>query len=115
MSTRGESSYIVWDIILSIVVWLITAAFIGISSFIAIFSLAFIDYCPPQSCSSEAAFSCLFAAGAASVVVAIAGFISGLVRMLRGATSWWLTVGAFVLCAACWGVGFITAARAAGW
>ncbi|GAB3611163.1 MULTISPECIES: hypothetical protein [Humibacter] len=107
--------YLVWDIIISVVVWLVTGAFISIASFAAIFGLAFLDYCPPQSCSSEAAVACLFAAGAASVVVALAGFVGGLVRMLRRASSWWITLGAFVLCVACWMVGFISAWRAIGW
>jgi hypothetical protein len=115
MSARDAPSYLLWDIILSVIIWLITGAFIGISAFISIVSLAFVDYCPPQSCSSEAAFSCLFAAGVASLVVAIAGLIGGLVRMFQGRTSWWMTVGAFVLCVACWLVGFVTAARAVGW
>ena len=49
MSARGESSYIVWDIILSIVVWLITRAFIGVSSFyIGINNLQ--DAQKPKSC-----------------------------------------------------------------
>lgn len=107
--------YIIWDIIVSVMIWLMTGAFIGVSAFIAIFSLAFIDYCPPQSCSSEAAFSCLFAAGVASVVVAIGGFVGGLIRILRRAPSWWVSVGAFVLCLICWAGGFISAARAVGW
>ena len=112
---EARPPYLLWDIILSVVVWLVTGIFIGIASFVAIFGLAFLDYCPAQTCSAQAAVACLIAAGAASVVVALAGCVGGVLRMLRPAPSWWITVGAFVLCVACWVVGFVSAGEAVGW
>ncbi|HVX09363.1 hypothetical protein [Humibacter sp.] len=112
---EAKPPYLVWDIVVSVITWLVTGAFIGMASFIAVFGLAFLDYCPPQSCSAEAAVACLFAAGTASVVVALAGFVWGLVRMFHRQPSWWMTVGAFVLCVGCWAGGFVSAARAVGW
>ncbi|QDZ15173.1 hypothetical protein [Humibacter ginsenosidimutans] len=107
--------FIAWDIVVSIVVWAITAALIGVCAVAAIVGLALIDYCPAPSCNLAAAASCLLAAAAASVVVALAGLASGLVRIFRRALSWWLAVGAFVLCIVCWTVGFLSAGGAVGW
>ncbi|MGN6125964.1 MAG: hypothetical protein ACTHON_05325 [Humibacter sp.] len=106
---------IVWDIVLSIVVWVMTGALIGIATFVALFGLAFIDYCPPASCSANGALLSLMVAGVASVVVALAGLAGGLVLIVQHRISWWVTVGAFVLCLACWVAGFVGAAKAIGW
>jgi hypothetical protein len=35
--------------------------------------------------------------------------------MFHRQPSWWMTVGAFVLCVGCWAGGFVSAARAVGW
>lgn len=107
--------FLAWDIIVSVVVWVVTVALIGMCAIAAIVGLALLDYCPAPSCSMTAAAACLLAAAAASVVVALAGLASGLIRIFRRATSWWLTVGALVLCIICWTVGFVSAAGSVGW
>ncbi|WP_022901140.1 hypothetical protein [Humibacter albus] len=106
--------FAVWDIVVSVVVWMLTAAFIAVAAFFALVSLVYVDDCGPLSCSAAPAFSCLFAAGMASVVAAVTGFIWGLVRMLNRRLSWAITVGAFALCVACWAVGFVAAAHSMG-
>jgi len=115
MNPATTPRIVVWDIVVSVVVWMLTAVFIGLAAFLAFFSLVYVDDCGPLSCSAAPAFSCLFAAGMASVVVAIAGFVWGLVRMLTHRLSWGVTVGALALCVACWAVGFIAAAHSMGW
>ncbi len=114
-AAQPRQQAIVWDIVVSVVVWVLTVAVVCIAAFLAFFRLAFVDYCPPGSCDAGAAVAALFAAGAASVIVAVIGFAWGLVRMILRRTSWWITIGALVLCVACWAVGFVSASGSIGW
>jgi hypothetical protein len=106
---------IVWDIIVSIVMWVLSVGLIGVAAFVALFGLAFIDYCPPESCSAQGAFLSLMVAGVASIFLLLTGLTWGIVRIVERQTSWWVGLGALVLSLACWIIGFVGAAKSVGW
>ncbi len=106
---------IVWDVVLTIVLWLVNAAVLGVAAFATIFLLAFIDYCPPQSCSVEGAFGGAGIGALLAILVSLIGLVVGIILMVRRRIAWWVATVALVLSAACWGLGIVLAAGAVGY
>ena len=86
------------DTTISIVV-LVFTALLGIGAvFMGIFSLAFLDYCPPATCSADGAVTAVMSALAVAALVGLAGMIVTIVRLVRHKTAWPFAVGTLGLC-----------------
>ena len=86
------------DITISIIV-LVCTALLGVAAvFFGIFSLAFLDYCPPATCSAEGAATAVMTALAIAAAVGLAGMIVTIVMMARHKRSWPYAVGTLALC-----------------
>ena len=86
------------DLTISIVV-LVFTALLGVGAvFMGIFSLAFLDYCPPATCSAEGAVTAVTSALAVAALVGLAGMIVTIVRLVRHKKAWPFAVGTLGLC-----------------
>jgi lysylphosphatidylglycerol synthetase-like protein (DUF2156 family) len=86
------------DLTISIVVLVVTAL-LGIGAvFLGIFSLAFLDYCPPATCSAEGAVTAVMSALAVAALVGVVGMIVTIVRLVRHKTAWPFAAGTLGLC-----------------
>ena len=86
------------DLTISSVVLVVTAL-LGIGAvFMGIFSLAFLDYCPPATCSAEGAVTAVMSALAVAALVGVVGMIVTIVRLVRHKTAWPFAAGTLGLC-----------------
>ena len=72
-----------------------------------LFSLAFLDYCPPESCSADGAASAVLGSVLAAAVVGLAGLIVTIVRLVRRKPGWPFAIATFCLCAVALGAGLV--------
>jgi len=86
------------DLTISIVV-LVFTALLGIGAVgMGVFSLAFLDYCPPATCSAEGAATAVMTALGVAALVGLAGMIVTIVQLVRRKTAWPFAVGTLGLC-----------------
>ncbi len=64
-----------------------------------VFSLAFLDNCPPETCSADGAVSAVFTALLVAAGVGVIGLVLTVVALVRRATAWPYALATFVLCA----------------
>jgi undecaprenyl pyrophosphate phosphatase UppP len=73
------------------------------------FSLAFLDYCPPESCSGDDAVTAVVTALLVAVIVGVAGLVLTLIQLHRRKPGWPFAVTTLVLGLMVWvmgGVGY---------
>ena len=87
-SGEGRPLDIAASIVLLVVAWALFACY----AVIGLFLLAFIDGCPPESCSTDDAFDALAIAGLGIVAALVVLSIWAVVRMVRRRRSWWVGV-----------------------
>ena len=86
------------DLTISIVV-LVFTALLGIGAVVmGVFSLAFLDYCPPATCSAEGAATAVMTALGVAALVGLAGMIVTIVQLVRRKPAWPFAVGTMALC-----------------
>nr|WP_090346611.1 hypothetical protein [Mycolicibacterium malmesburyense] len=88
------------DIAASVVALVITAGMIAVGAFFGLFSLAFLDHCPPATCSEEGAVNAVFTAVLLAIAIGVAGLIMTVVQLVRRAPGWPFALGTFGLCLA---------------
>jgi hypothetical protein len=100
------------DITVSVVVLVLTALFGAAASFFGLFFLAFLDSCPPETCSVEGAVTAVMAGLGAALVIGVVGLIATIVQLVRRKRGWPIAVATLVLCAIAvflGGVGYVIA------
>jgi len=102
------------DLWVSIGALLVTVGFGVVAAVMGLFSLAFLDYCPPESCSAEGAATSVFTAVVAAFAIGIIGLVVTVVRLYRRQPAWPFAVGTLVLCAVAFGLGIVGYAVAVG-
>jgi hypothetical protein len=102
------------DLWISIGALVLTVAFGGVASVMGLFSLAFLDYCPPESCSAEGAVTAVGTALLAAVAIGIAGLVVTVIQLYRRKPAWPFAVGTFVLCVVAVGLGGVGYTMAVG-
>jgi hypothetical protein len=96
-----------WDVALAVLL-LVLAGITGVfGAFLGVFTLAFLDYCPPASCSADGAVAALFGAGTVALLLVVAGVIAVVVTLRSRRRAWWVGLVAFVLVIVAWVVGFV--------
>lgn len=77
-----------------------------------LFSLAFLDYCPPESCSADGAAKAVLGSVLIAALVGLAGLTVTIIRLARRKPGWPFAIATFCTCAVvlCAGlVGYIVA------
>jgi hypothetical protein len=87
------------DLWVSIGTLVFTMAFGVVAAAMGLFSLAFLDYCPPQSCSAEGAATAVGIALIAAFGVGVVGLVLTVIQLYRRKPGWPFAVATFVLCA----------------
>jgi len=79
-----------------------------------LFSLAFLDYCPPVSCSAEGAATAVGAALLAAFAIGVVGLVVTIVQLVRRKPGWPFAVATFGLCVLAVVLGAVGYAMAVG-
>lgn len=77
---------------------LLTVLAVASGAVMALFSVAFLDHCPPATCSAEGAVTAAMTAVVIAGVVAVAGIITTIVRLATRTKAWPFAVGTLALC-----------------
>lgn len=100
------------DLVISIATLVLTALCGVAAGLMGFFLLAFLDHCPPPTCSVDGAVTAVGVALLAAVAIGVTGVFVTVVQLVRKAPAWPFAVGTFVLCGlACvfGGVGYTAA------
>ncbi|WP_396903913.1 hypothetical protein [Mycolicibacterium phlei] len=76
------------DLAVSIVALLLTAGMLAVSVVLGIFSLAFLDHCPPATCSVDGAVAAVFTTLLVAFGVALAGLVITVVQLVWRRRGW---------------------------
>ena len=102
------------DLWVSIAALVLTVAFGVLAAVMGLFSLAFLDYCPPESCSAEGGATAVGTALLAAVAIGVVGLVVTVIQLYRRKPAWPFAVGTLVLCAVAVGLGGVGYAMAVG-
>jgi hypothetical protein len=100
------------DLLISIAALVLTLALGVIAAAMGLFMLAFLDYCPPQSCSAERAVSAVGTALLIAFAIGVVGLIVTVIQLYRRKPGWPFALGTLGLCSVAifvGGVGYATA------
>jgi hypothetical protein len=86
------------DLVISIVALVLTVLLGAAAAVMGLFSLAFLDYCPPESCSVDGAVTAVGTALMVAFVVGLIGLVVAIVAVVRRSLAWPFAVGTLVLC-----------------
>jgi hypothetical protein len=79
---------------------ILTVLTVGFGATVGLFSLAFLDHCPPATCSVDGAVTAVMTAVGAAGVVGIAGIITTIVRLTARKSALPFALGTLLLCIA---------------
>ncbi len=100
------------DLAISIAALTLTVLFGAAAAFFGLFSLAFLDSCPPATCSAEGAVTAVLTSLLVAGGIGVVGLVVTIVALVRRRTAWPFGVGTLVLCVLVvflGGVGYIAA------
>jgi hypothetical protein len=86
------------DLGISITAMVLTVVFAAFAAFIGIFMLAFLDTCPPATCSVEGAIGSVGGTLLITAVSGVVGITVTIIQLTRRALAWPVAVGTLVLC-----------------
>jgi len=87
-----------WDLGVSVAVLVLTAGFGALAVFLGFFMLAFLDNCPPATCSVDGAVTAVAGGLLAAAAIGVTGLIVTIVQLVRRRPAWPFAVGTMVLC-----------------
>jgi quinol-cytochrome oxidoreductase complex cytochrome b subunit len=102
------------DLAISITALVLTVILGAGASVLGLFSLAFLDSCPPESCSAEGAATAVFTALIGIFVIGVIGLVITVVQLYRRKPGWPFAVGTLVLCGVACVCGMVGYAVAVG-
>jgi hypothetical protein len=102
------------DLVISIGALILTVAFGVVAAAMGLFSLAFLDYCPPESCSVQGAVTAVGTALLAAFAIGVVGLVVTVIQLYRRKPGWPFAVATFALCALAVGLGVVGYAMAVG-
>ena len=86
------------DLVISVVALVLTVLLGAAAAVMGLFSLAFLDYCPPETCSADGAVTAVGTALMVAFVVGLIGLVVTIVALVRRSLAWPFAVGTLVLC-----------------
>lgn len=95
------------DVTISILTMVLILVLVAAAAFFGIFSLAFLDHCPPATCSAEGAAGAVMSSLGIAGLVGATGIIVTIVQLVRRKAGWPFAVGTLVLCAAILATGVV--------
>jgi hypothetical protein len=102
------------DLLISIGALVLTVALGVVAAAMGLFSLAFLDYCPPQSCSAEGAVTAVGTALLVAFGLGVIGLVVTVSQLYRRKPGWPFAIATFALCAVALAVGVVGYASAVG-
>jgi hypothetical protein len=87
------------DLVISIVALGLVVLLGAAAAVMGLFALAFLDDCPPESCSVDGAVTAVGTALMIAFVVGLIGLVVTIVALVRRSLAWPFAVGTLVLCA----------------
>lgn len=102
------------DLGISIAALAFTVLFGALAAFMGLFLLAFIDHCPPETCSIDGAVTAVGGSLLTAAVIGVAGLVVTIVQLVRRSPAWPFAVGTLVTCAIVCGLGFAGYVSAVG-
>jgi drug/metabolite transporter (DMT)-like permease len=94
---------------------LVLTVMLGIAAAVfGMFSLAFLDHCPPESCSAEDAVTSVATALVIAVAIGIAGLAATIIALYRRMRAWPFAIATLVLCLIAFVLGGVGYAVAVG-
>jgi hypothetical protein len=95
------------DIAVSVVTMAMTVLLGVAAAFMGLGSVAFLDYCPPETCSAEGAINSVLGALALAGLVTLAGILITVIRLTMRKLAWPFAVGTLVACVVILGGGVV--------
>lgn len=86
------------DVVISVVALVVTVLVGGAGAVMGLSMLAFIDYCPPESCSIDAAVTAVMAAVVTAAVAVVIGLVVTIVRLVRRKPAWPFAIATLGAC-----------------
>ncbi|MDT5019336.1 MAG: hypothetical protein QOD39_5496 [Mycobacterium sp.] len=102
------------DLAISITTLVATVLMGAAAAVMGLFSLAFLDTCPPETCSAEGAATAVLTAIGVASVIGVAGLIATIVQLYRRKPGWPFAVATLVLCVIAFACGVVGYAVAVG-
>jgi hypothetical protein len=102
------------DLVSSIGALILTVAFGVVAATMGLFSLAFLDYCPPERCSDEGAATAVGIALMAAFAIGVVGLVVTVIQLYRRKHGWPFAVATFMLCGVAVVLGGVGYAMAVG-
>jgi hypothetical protein len=102
------------DLWISIGVLAFTVVFGVVAATMGLFSLAFLDYCPRESCSAEGAATAVGTGLLAALAIGVIGLVVTVIQLYRRKPGWPFAVATFLLCALAVVLGGVGYAAAVG-
>jgi hypothetical protein len=102
------------DLWVSIGVLVLTVAFGVGAAVMGLFSLAFLDYCPPETCSAEGAVTAVGISLLVAFGIGVVGLAITVIQLVRRKPGWPFAVATFGLCVLAVVVGGVGYAMAVG-
>ncbi len=87
-------------IVLTVLSW-------GFAAFFGLFLLAFLDHCPPATCSADGAMMAIGSALLASAAIGVIGVTVTVIRLVRRKTAWPVALAMFLLCLVAYVLGMV--------
>ncbi|MGI9126337.1 MAG: hypothetical protein ACR2JM_16565 [Mycobacterium sp.] len=103
------------DATISIIVLVVTVLGSAGGALMSFLMLAFLDYCPPETCSVNGAVSAAAATVGAVAVIAVTGLVLTISRLSARKTAWPFAVGTLAACVVAFLAGFLAYNAAVGW
>jgi hypothetical protein len=86
------------DVAFSIVALVLTVLLVAGSAFFGLFFLAFLDYCPPETCSIDRAVTAVMTGVGVALLIGVIGLVLTVVQLIRRKRCWPFAVATLVLC-----------------
>jgi undecaprenyl pyrophosphate phosphatase UppP len=85
------------DLVISIGSLALTVGCGGVAAVLGLFLLAFLDHCPPETCSIEGAVTAIGAGLIVAFLIGVAGLVATVVQLVRRKPAWPFAVATLVL------------------
>lgn len=86
------------DLTVSIITMVLIVLLGGLAGFMGVFSLAFLDHCPPATCSVDGAVTAVMTALALAALVGLVGIVLTIVRLAQRKPAWPFAIGTLGCC-----------------
>ncbi len=100
------------DVAVSVTALILTVLLGAVAAFFGLFSLAFLDSCPPATCSVDGAVTAVMTALGVAATIGVVGLVVTVVQLVRRKRGWPFAVATLALCTIAvllGGVGYVMA------